>query len=72
MVQKLPSLYIDNMLDKDYTENNGIFENASYSGYTVVIQKDDDNEDGTEYVTFTVSTAISGRESAYKPESKDE
>ena len=73
MVQKLPSLFIDNLLDEDFSENMGIFENASYSGYSVMIDKENDNPDdkGNESVTFSVTTAISGRQSAYKPESSD-
>ncbi|MDO4863962.1 MAG: pilus assembly protein PilM [Ruminococcus sp.] len=73
MVQKLPSLYIDNLLDDGFSENMGIFENASYSGYTVSIEKDSENPDdeGKESVAFSVSTAIKGRESAYKPEASD-
>lgn len=73
MVQKLPSLFIDNLLDKEYSDNNGIFENASYSGYSVAIDKDSENpnDEGIETVSFGVTTAISGRESAYKPETSD-
>ncbi|MBO7395634.1 MAG: pilus assembly protein PilM, partial [Ruminococcus sp.] len=73
MVQKLPSLYIDNLLDDGFSDNKGIFETASYSGYTVAIDKDSDdpNDKGIETVSFSVSTAINGRESAYKPESSD-
>ena len=33
--------------------------------------KDNPNDEGTETVTFSVSTAINGRESAYKPEKSD-
>ena len=73
MVQKLPSLYVDNLLDESYSDNKGYYENASYTGYTVVIDKDEDNsaDKGKETVTFSVTTALKGRESAYKPESKD-
>lgn len=73
MVQKLPSLFIDNLLDDGFGENKGIFENASYSGYTVTIIKesDDSDDEGKESVSFSVTTAINGRESAYKPEASD-
>ena len=73
MVQKLPSLFIDNLLDDGFSDNKGIFETATYSGYTVNIDKESDESDdeGIETVSFSVSTAINGRESAYKPEKSD-
>ncbi len=73
MVQKLPSLFIDNLLDDEYSDNNGFYHNASYSGYTVTIDKPEgasESDKGIETVTFDVQTAINGRESAYKPEKK--
>lgn len=79
MVQKLPSLFIDNLTDESFAENNGYFNAASYSGYTVSIQQEQierEDEDGNkttvagneeETVTFSVTLTINGRESAYKP-----
>lgn len=79
MVQKLPSLFIDNLTDEAFAENNGYFNAASYSGYTVSIQQEQierEDEDGNkttvagneeETVTFSVTLTINGRESAYKP-----
>ena len=76
MVQKLPSMYIDNLLAEEFKDNNGYYANASYAGYTLKVPKDKaaaaekgESEDGT--VTFSVSIALEGRESAYKPESND-
>ncbi len=73
MVQKLPSMYIDNLLDDDFSENKGYYENASYNGYTVTVVKDEAGnvEEDKETVSFSVALAINGRESAYKPEKKD-
>lgn len=73
MVQKLPSLFVDNLLDESYEENQGYYENAGYSGYTVTINKEDNNsaDKGKESVSFSVSTALKARESAYKPEAQD-
>ena len=73
MVQKLPSLYIDNLLDKDFAENGGYYMNATYTGYT--LNGGTTNEDGSESkeeVTFSVEAAIKGRESAYKVEKEDQ
>ena len=74
MVQKLPSMFIDNLLSDDYNDNNGYYANASYTGYTLKIPsqkaiEEGENENGT--VTFTAQVALEGRESAYKPEAKD-
>ena len=79
MVQKLPSLYIDNLLDESFSENKGYFANASYAGYTVSISDQDEvlgdtaaaaPEDGFESVNFQVTVALKERESAYKPDNK--
>ena len=74
MAQKLPSMFIDNLLDEDYSDNKGYYATASYTGYTLTKEtkaegEEGGNEEGT--VAFSVATAINGRESAYKPE-KDE
>lgn len=78
-VQKLPSMFVDNLLDETYTENKGYYAAASYTGYNVAIEKeeihimDGDEEhvidgDEEEIVTFDVTVALNGRESAYHPE----
>lgn len=69
MVQKLPSVYIDNILDEKFEENKGYYAKASYSGYTVIkaVEKEDGTEE-KETVSFGVTVAINGRESAYHPE----
>ena len=86
-VQKLPSMFIDNLLEESYTDNGGFYGASSYTGYNVSIDKPEDetqtvtDEDGNEVqgsiggndeeketVTFTVSLALEGRESAYSPE----
>ncbi len=72
-VQKLPSLYIDNLLDEDFSDNNDYYSNASYSGYNVNIVRNDngDIDEDKESVSFSVTMAMNGRESAYKPEKSD-
>ena len=72
MVQKLPSLYIDNLLDKDFEENGGYYMNATYSGYNVSVSSSEEGAAGEETVTFSVTAAIKGRESAYKVEKEDQ
>ncbi|MDE5992451.1 MAG: pilus assembly protein PilM, partial [Oscillospiraceae bacterium] len=78
-VQKLPSMFIDNLLDEEFDENKGYYAAASYSGYTVTIQKEEiqvgEGEDAhtvkgdeIETVSFSVTVAINGRNSAYHPE----
>ncbi len=79
MVQKLPSLFIDHLQDAAYEGNKGYYHTATYSGYTVTITEEviegedaDGNRvtskgDETETATFSVTVAINGRESAYKP-----
>ncbi|MDE5936486.1 MAG: pilus assembly protein PilM [Ruminococcus sp.] len=82
MVQKLPALFIDNLLDKSVEENKGYYHSASYTGYTVSIQQEqvesEDEEgnrvtaagDEVETASFNVILTINGRESAYKPEAE--
>ncbi|MCM1132335.1 MAG: pilus assembly protein PilM [Ruminococcus flavefaciens] len=79
MVQKLPSLFIDHLIADDYEGNKGYYHTATYSGYSVSVQTEtieSTDEDGnrvssqgdeTESATFSVTVAINGRESAYKP-----
>ncbi len=82
-VQKLPSMFIDNLLDESFAENKGYYAAASYSGYTVNIEKEQiqigEGEDAhtidgeeTETVSFSVTAAINGRESAYHPSENDD
>lgn len=82
MVQKLPSLFIDNLLDESVEENKGYYHSASYTGYTVSIQQEQvesEDEEGNRVTTagdeeetasFNVILTINGRESAYKPEAE--
>lgn len=79
MVQKLPSIFIDHLQDEEYEGNKGYYHTATYSGYTVTLTEEvieSEDEDGnrvtskgdeTETATFSVTVAINGRESAYKP-----
>ena len=81
-VQKLPSLFVDNLLDEENADNKGYYGAASYSGYTVVITSEErtvgEGEDARtvkgpeeETVTFSTAVALNGRESAYHPTEKD-
>ncbi|MDE7225323.1 MAG: hypothetical protein K2N49_00420, partial [Ruminococcus sp.] len=81
-VQKLPSLFVDNLLDEENSDNKGYYGAASYSGYTVVITSEErtvgEGEDARtvkgpeeETVTFSTAVALNGRESAYHPTEKD-
>ncbi|MDE6774848.1 MAG: hypothetical protein K2J37_00860, partial [Ruminococcus sp.] len=81
-VQKLPSLFVDNLLDEENADNKGYYGAASYSGYTVVITSEEqtvgEGEDARtvkgpeeETVTFSTAVAINGRESAYHPAEKN-
>ncbi|MDE6519874.1 MAG: pilus assembly protein PilM [Ruminococcus sp.] len=85
MVQQLPSVFIDNLIAKNYDENSGYYNKATYSGYSVAITSEEiesqDEEGNTvrtkgdekETVSFSVTVAINGRQSAYHPdESQDE
>ncbi|MDE6789588.1 MAG: pilus assembly protein PilM [Ruminococcus sp.] len=82
-VQKLPSLFIDNLTAEDYEGNKGYYYNATYSGYSVSIQEEtieSEDEEGNrtsskgdeiETVSFSVTVALNGRESAYKPAAEE-
>lgn len=67
MVQKLPSLYIDNLEDEKFTENKGYVHEASYQGYTLNVVKNEETNEEKKTITFSVTASINGRESAYKP-----
>lgn len=83
-VQKLPSIFIDHLMDENYEGNKGYYHTATYSGYSVVITQEvierEDEEgnrttskgDEIETVTFSVTVAINGRKSAYNPTVKTE
>lgn len=83
-VQKLPSIFIDHLIDENYEGNKGYYHTATYSGYSVVITQEvierEDEEgnrttskgDEIETVTFSVTVAINGRKSAYNPAIKTE
>lgn len=77
-VQKLPSLFIDHLLDEGYEDNKGYYHTATYSGYSVTIaaetieSEDDEGNRVTskgkevETASFSVIVAINGRQSAYR------
>lgn len=78
-VQKLPSCFIDNLVDESFSDNNGYYEAATYTGYNVTVTTEEvEGGEGeerpaaagkeTETVSFTVTVAIKGRESAYNPD----
>ncbi|MBO5344066.1 MAG: pilus assembly protein PilM [Ruminococcus sp.] len=72
-VQKLPSIYVDNLLDELFTDNNGYYANGTYDGYTVqLVQENKDSDEKVEKVRFNVSVALDGRQSAYHPEEEAE
>ncbi len=83
-VQKLPSIFIDHLIDEGYEGNKGYYHTATYSGYSVAIAAEtiesEDEEgnrvtskgDEVETASFSVTVAINGRESAYKPTEADE
>lgn len=83
-VQKLPSIFIDHLIDEGYEGNKGYYHTATYSGYSVTIATEtiesEDAEgnrvtsegDEIETASFSVTVAINGRESAYKPTEADE
>lgn len=82
-VQKLPSIFIDHLIDEEYEGNKGYYYNATYSGYSVSIQEEtieSEDEEGNrtsskgdeiETVSFSVTVALNGRESAYKPAAEE-
>lgn len=43
-VQKLPSKFIDNLLDEEYKDNGGFYASSSYSGYNVSVEKPEDKK----------------------------
>lgn len=67
-VQKLPSMYVDNIQDPSYTDNKGYFEKCSYTGYTVETITEEGQTEGEKFAKFAVSVAIKGRKSAYHPD----
>lgn len=68
-VQKLPSIYIDNIRDEAYEDNQGFYGAASYEGYKVVrVEVAEGSDEKEEYVQFNVAVGLEGRESAYHPE----
>lgn len=80
-VQKLPSSFIDNLVDENFSDNKGYYQAASYVGYSVSIESEiivsGEGENRTETkgneeetVTFSVTVAIKGRQSAYHEEDK--
>lgn len=67
--QKLPSLFIDNLVsDENKEENKEYYYRATYTGYTVVEKKEDEGASEDKTVNFSVVVAMEGRESAYHPE----
>jgi type IV pilus assembly protein PilM len=67
-VQKLPSMYVDNIQEPSYTDNKGYFEKCSYTGYTVDTSVEEGQAEEEKVVNFAVSVAIKGRKSAYHPD----
>lgn len=67
-VQKLPSMYIDNILSDEFDDNKGYYAKCSYSGYTVQKSSKKDAPEDEKTVSFAVTVAIEGRESAYHPD----
>ena len=77
LIEDVPAQFIMNLTDKNFKENKGYYANAAYSGYSVSVQTesqgegDDASSEEKTIVTFNVSTAINGRESAYHPSNED-
>ena len=77
LIEEVPAQFIMNLTDKNFKENKGYYANAAYSGYNVSVQTesqgegDDASSEEKTIVTFNVSTAINGRESAYHPSNED-
>ncbi len=67
-VQKLPSIYVDNVLDDAFTDNKGYYAKCSYDGYSVSKSSNKDAAEDEKTVSFSVTVAIEGRTSAYHPE----
>ena len=79
IVEQFPAQFITNLISESYKDNKGYYVTASYTGYKVYTQVEnaggDEEAPGEEKtkVSFNVSTAIKGRQSAYHPEdSKDD
>ena len=77
LIEQVPAQFIMNLTDKNFKENKGYYANAAYSGYNVSVQTesqgegDDASSEEKTIVSFNVSTAINGRESAYHPSNED-
>ncbi len=73
-VQKLPSVYVDNVQTEAFSENKGYYAKCSYDGYSVSKSSNKDAGEDEKVVAFSVTVAIEGRTSAYhpEPESSDE
>jgi len=77
LIEDVPAQFIMNLTDKNFKENKGYYANAAYSGYNVTVQTesqgegDDASSEEKTIVSFNVSTAINGRESAYHPSNED-
>jgi len=77
LIEDVPAQFIMNLTDKNFKENKGYYANAAYAGYSVSVQTesqgegDDASSEEKTVVTFNVSTAINGRESAYHPSNED-
>ncbi len=77
LIEDVPAQFIMNLTDKNFKENKGYYANAAYTGYNVSVQTESNGEgdeaSGEEktIVSFNVSTAINGRESAYHPSNED-
>ncbi|MBQ8121702.1 MAG: pilus assembly protein PilM [Ruminococcus sp.] len=77
LIEDVPAQFIMNLTDKNFKENKGYYANAAYTGYNVTVQTESqgegDDASGEEktIVSFNVSTAINGRESAYHPSNED-
>ena len=77
LIEEVPAQFIMNLTDKNFKENKGYYANAAYSGYNVSVQTesqgegDDASSEEKTIVSFNVSTAINGRESAYHPSNED-
>ena len=77
LIEDVPAQFIMNLTDKNFKENKGYYANAAYTGYNVSVQTeskgegDDASSEEKTIVSFNVSTAINGRESAYHPSNED-
>jgi hypothetical protein len=61
-------MYIDNILSDEFDDNKGYYAKCSYSGYTVQKSSKKDAPEDEKVVSFAVTVAIEGRESAYHPD----